>query len=50
MNWDNGVNNAYRYGYENCYDVVEVNPMQKDSYVPLGGFLDCAESWARSGE
>lgn len=39
----------YRYGYDNCYDVVEANPMQKDSFVPLGGYIDCAESRSVGG-
>ena len=44
----------YRYGAEYCYDVVEwrfiegvtrrCNPMEKQSFVPSGGYVDCAES------
>ena len=25
VRWDNGEGNMYRYGAENCYDVVESN-------------------------
>ena len=54
IHWDNGDENVYRYGAEYCYDVVEcvlwhtvkgrVNPMEKESFVPLGGSESCAES------
>ena len=42
--WDNGDENVYRYGADSSYDVVLVNPMMRDDYVPQGGYEEWSES------
>lgn len=51
--WDNGDRNVYRYGAENCYDVVmldmmvclmiSVNPMMRDGFTFPEGLNEPSE-------
>lgn len=42
--WDNGEKNMYRYGADNCYDVMDAYPMRRQDYQPIYGLIDSAES------
>ena len=44
VQWDNGDKNMYRYGADNCYDVMDAYPMRKADYQPIYGLNDSAES------
>lgn len=60
VRWDNGESNMYRYGAENCYDVVEwarkerltrsVYPMRREDYRPVYGVIEASESGFKAGE
>ena len=58
VQWDNGDKNVYRYGAENCYDVIvyslssicvnhSVNPMLRDDFVYPEGLNNPSESISR---
>ena len=42
--WDNGDRNVYRYGADNCYDVVLSDPMMRDGFVFPEGLSEPSES------
>ena len=47
VKWEsNGVENTYRYGGENCYDVILVNPLSHKDYRPYQGveYPSCSKS------
>ena len=42
--WDNGEQNVYRYGADNCFDVVLSNPMMRNGFEAPEGLNEPSES------
>ena len=50
VKWDeNGTENTYRYGGENCYDVVLANPLTHKDYRAMQGveYPSCSKQYNR---